>query len=151
MMNRERALMLMSTAIDALSEYQNCDRDNKYWEELEEAEEYIYRNLRDGGEISKINTEKSLEEDIQDVFDRFTDVDGNLHPEIADPDSDKMLSLEKTLMNVLGSHPDECRFFSVAVEKIFETKNYITGFVSICYVDPVYNFPTHITEKWEVM
>lgn len=85
-----------------------------------------------------------LETDLENCVSCYTDMDGNLLPAVDD------ITLEEALTKVFESHPDEVHAFSVAQETVFENPSYITGYISVCWVDHHGNI-NHETAQWEVI
>lgn len=85
-----------------------------------------------------------LETELENCFACYTDMDGNILPSVND------ITLEEALSKVFESHFDEVMSFSVAQETIFENPSYITGYISICWIDK-YGHLNHETAQWEVI
>lgn len=85
-----------------------------------------------------------LEMDLENCINHYTDMDGNLLPSVDD------ITLEEALTKVFESHPDEVMSFSIAQETIFENPSYITGYISVCWIDK-YGHLNHETAQWEVI
>jgi hypothetical protein len=86
----------------------------------------------------------TLEDDIENCINEYTDMDGNLLPSVDD------ITLEEALDKVFTKHPDAVRSFSVAQETVFENPSYITGYISVCWIDHCGNL-NHETAQWEVI
>ncbi len=86
----------------------------------------------------------TLEDDIENCINEYTDMDGNLLPSVDD------ITLEEALDKVFMKHPDEVHAYSVAQETVFENPSYITGYISVCWVDK-YGHLNHETAQWEVI
>lgn len=143
--NGKHALKYISCAIDELGEYQSHgDRDEEFWNKLEEAETFLYKVFAYDEDYDEEDETLSLEEDLNRVFNEYTREDKTVRLYNAEGKH-----IEKALIDVLGYHPDECNHYSIGVETVFEAPGYSTGFISICYTDPIYKFLHHITEKWE--
>ena len=85
-----------------------------------------------------------LEMDLENCINHYTDMDGNLLPAVDD------ITLEEALDKVFMKHPDEVHAYSVAQETVFENPSYITGYISVCWVDHHGNI-NHETAQWEVL
>lgn len=85
-----------------------------------------------------------LETELENCFACYTNIDGDLLPSVDD------ITLEEALTKVFENHPDEVCSFSVAQETTFENPSYITGYISICWIDK-YGHLNHETAQWEVM
>lgn len=143
--NGKHALKYISCAIDALAEYQDdCDRDEEFWDKLEEAETFLYKVFAYDKDCDEEDETLSLEEDLERVFNEYTREDKSVCLY-----NSEGKYIEKALIEVLGYHPNECNHYSIGIETVFEAPGYSTGFISICYTDPIYRFLHHITEKWE--
>lgn len=86
----------------------------------------------------------TLEDDIENCINGYTDMDGNILPSVDD------ITLKEALIKVFENHPDEAMSFSVAQETIFENPSYITGYISVCWIDE-YDHLNHETAQWEVI
>lgn len=85
-----------------------------------------------------------LEMDLENCINHYTNMDGNLLPSVDD------ITLEEALTKVFERHPDEVMSFSIAQETIFENPSYITGYISVCWIDE-YGHLNHETAQWEVI
>lgn len=85
-----------------------------------------------------------LETELENCFACYTDMDGNILPSVND------ITLEEALTKVFESHPDEVCSFSTDQCTIFENASYITGYISICWIDK-YGHLNHETAQWEVI
>ncbi len=142
MMNKEKALNILNKALEDLWEWYDGDMDSEKAREYKAMKQFIYKNLAD--EKAEDIIPVTLEEHLQDVFDKYTNWDGDLIPSVDD------ITLEEALTKAFESHPDEVCSFSLDQHTVFENASYITGYISICWIDK-YGCLNHETAQWEVM
>lgn len=143
MMNKEKALNVLSDVIEDVFNWYDGDISPSKAREYEVMEQFIYKYLADGEEMND-SAPLTLEDHIQSVFDKYTNFDGNLAPSVSD------VGLDTALEEAFAAHPDECKQFSVYMEKTFENPGYITGYISFSWIDHL-GLLNHETAQWEVI